>query len=1047
MDFGSGGGFPSPATEEETIARKRSRRVSFAETTAVHVFDRDEDFETPPEERPVTPSPSPSPGRPPAVDAEEGDETEGEEEFLRPPFRFVGEVDSSSPGSAAGSVASHDDDNFFGPVSTSFILSGRPSDSGMSEDDNHDITLDSRTFSLHFRNVAPPDDCSANSAGSLRTPNSESTGPIKELTGSKSGVKSSCGRDALTDMSLFADNPERYDYAKLSPALNNLLQKVKEVQEPKSPKDGISSVTPDHALTLPAYEKEHREEKSCIDNGFSSNELGTVGSLEEHISMSNPVSSSPDLIREDNVMIGDIHDKFQENRNNDHIAVHPDVNKTVKTPAMLSPPYRSFMSNVDLQPHLLHQPLSKDQSPGANHIANASILSSAVTTFSMKDAEQLRLQNQVMDSETVPHTPRTIVQPLQIPQGSVSSLRSKRQQLFSPIALPTSNVVSQEACSLGSEFVKHGKRISALEDRVLKFRLHESPATHNLRVPLVERNELGIQPNSTFSKAEDHCSTISVSSNSVPRRQLKRTSQASILGTPLRQELNEATRVQDTSCVVLALDRQPSHECSSLLDLDGVGRKRSIKENGHAEQEPPDKTAKGPRSPTTSRKQLPCVSLSSRMIEENQSEAQGNGQPVNDDWNKVVFTISNATKQIFSASISKLNLHQLDMLGDMLGEIQMGRKYKRLSTAVRIHDCGNDLQNRLAEARSLHDKLLYEKAKLQINRVKLDKLRNKARLCQVGIQECCYLKSKISHLSCPTAGAAQVKDSPLHAATLITANDGQDGFAMITEKRLELSMIQQKLENVKRSLECFCNMKGDISCDEVSRSAEEQLEMRNQCRIIHQQAWLWELNDLVKRENKRDVILNYCNMLFQRIILNINDMAGTFVNNSLNGTKIGQTFPNLNAFVAFNFLFKAAENQRVSDLRSLQKKTMETSLLLGNLVDVLEEIKVAKMELLNLTSAAFGVESQTGQLAFRLCFMSFKSAKRIVFTIDMTDLNRAVYPSEPSELLIKVCEAQTTLAQPSQDKLVVSIRDLQPGRMTILRLCRMVSQLVHTLPR
>lgn len=52
-------------------------------------------------------------------------------------------------------------------------------------------------------------------------------------------------------------------------------------------------------------------------------------------------------------------------------------------------------------------------------------------------------------------------------------------------------------------------------------------------------------------------------------------------------------------------------------------------------------------------------------------------------------------------------------------------------------------------------------------------MQNKARLCQVGIQECCYLKSKISHLSCPTAGAAQVKDSPLHAATLITANDGQ----------------------------------------------------------------------------------------------------------------------------------------------------------------------------------------------------------------------------------------------------------------------------------
>jgi hypothetical protein len=38
----------------------------------------------------------------------------------------------------------------------------------------------------------------------------------------------------------------------------------------------------------------------------------------------------------------------------------------------------------------------------------------------------------------------------------------------------------------------------------------------------------------------------------------------------------------------------------------------------------------------------------------------------------------------------------------------------------------------------------------------------------------------------------------------------------------------------------------------------------------------------------------------------------------------------------------------------------ETSLLLGNLVDVLDEIKFAKIKFLNLTSAAFVLESQTG---------------------------------------------------------------------------------------
>ena len=43
-------------------------------------------------------------------------------------------------------------------------------------------------------------------------------------------------------------------------------------------------------------------------------------------------------------------------------------------------------------------------------------------------------------------------------------------------------------------------------------------------------------------------------------------------------------------------------------------------------------------------------------------------------------------------------------------------------------------------------------------------------------------------------------------------------------------------------------------------------------------------------------------------------------------------------------------------------------MLLGNLVDVLEEIKLAKIELLNLSSAAFVLESQTGVLSILSTF-------------------------------------------------------------------------------
>uniref|UniRef100_A0A453SET4 Uncharacterized protein n=2 Tax=Aegilops tauschii TaxID=37682 RepID=A0A453SET4_AEGTS len=99
------------------------------------------------------------------------------------------------------------------------------------------------------------------------------------------------------------------------------------------------------------------------------------------------------------------------------------------------------------------------------------------------------------------------------------------------------------------------------------------------------------------------------------------------------------------------------------------------------------------------------------------------------------------------------------------GKVHVARTYKRLPAAVRMQD------PRLAEAMTLHGKLSYEKAKLQINRVKLDKLRNKAQLCQVGIQECRYLKSKISQLRRPTMGAAQMKGGPLYTETLINTCD------------------------------------------------------------------------------------------------------------------------------------------------------------------------------------------------------------------------------------------------------------------------------------
>lgn len=123
------------------------------------------------------------------------------------------------------------EDNFFGPVSASFIRPGRLSDSAAS-DDNHDLTMDSTAFSMHFRSLARSD--SGGNTLVEKTPSHICTpsdsGSFMVLTKAKKLIpqvslpfdKNSGGRDSNA-MSLVVESPHNYDYGKLSPTLEALL--------------------------------------------------------------------------------------------------------------------------------------------------------------------------------------------------------------------------------------------------------------------------------------------------------------------------------------------------------------------------------------------------------------------------------------------------------------------------------------------------------------------------------------------------------------------------------------------------------------------------------------------------------------------------------------------------------------------------------------------------------------------------------------------------------------------------------------------------------
>ncbi|XP_040931686.1 uncharacterized protein [Gossypium hirsutum] len=234
-------------TDEETIAfrKKLSRRVSFAECeiTSVHIFNRDDDYESP---QHSTPTPASERGNEVLGlfrDLIDSDDDDNDDDVLSVEKSFLRPMESPSPGgsSTVGSAISNDEDNFFGPVSANFIQPGRLSDSAAS-DDNHDITMDSITFYMHFRSIAGSESGELNTLTTTGVclPSEEkmpcqATMPSdlksfmvlmkakKVKSPSPVPISKFSGGEESNGMSLVGESMRRYDYGKLSPTLEALL--------------------------------------------------------------------------------------------------------------------------------------------------------------------------------------------------------------------------------------------------------------------------------------------------------------------------------------------------------------------------------------------------------------------------------------------------------------------------------------------------------------------------------------------------------------------------------------------------------------------------------------------------------------------------------------------------------------------------------------------------------------------------------------------------------------------------------------------------------
>lgn len=189
------------------------------------------------------------------------------------------------------------EENFFGPVSASFIRPGRLSDSAAS-DSNHDITMDSTAFSMHFRSLVMSE------SGELRTPG-ESHFFFGDKTPSQVGTPSDSRNFMLlteakkhgsqstphafkvsrsrgsNDMSLVGEHSNRFNYGQLSPTTEAIIAKVGEngnggsifdMQSPKKSEGSIAQENGCGSMDL----KDNGDAVICVDglDDDSSNGVG-----------------------------------------------------------------------------------------------------------------------------------------------------------------------------------------------------------------------------------------------------------------------------------------------------------------------------------------------------------------------------------------------------------------------------------------------------------------------------------------------------------------------------------------------------------------------------------------------------------------------------------------------------------------------------------------------------------------------------------------------------------------------------------------------------
>ncbi|CAB4305025.1 unnamed protein product [Prunus armeniaca] len=416
-------------------------------------------------------------------------------------------------------------------------------------------------------------------------------------------------------------------------------------------------------------------------------------------------------------------------------------------------------------------------------------------------------------------------------------------------------------------------------------------------------------------------------------------------------------------------------------------------------------------------------------------------------WTDILVKFSGDTEQLLSPLTSKLSLRAIGVLEDMLVQLLKANKYEALCSKVQSQkvDYISVGHKRAAEARLLLSKLVYEKAKLQLMHVKRDKLQSRVQLLSSAVQKCKMLK--LSYTQCQSKPGKQEThvDGSHRQSSLVSSEGEQEGSCNnVSTMRREIKALDRQIKSLINFFHTHIKLKGEPSCADTIALVNHHLETRTCCRFIHQDLQLWNVDHFEVKNGHYNIHLSYHGYINQRFMGTVGPASNIVLSNKLNDVKIRKNFPNMDAQVAFAFVLNSEATKKSVDSRYLAQETQVTRSLLCNLLDVVEEVDLARSEIYNLIQTSFQTPSAE-QLDMQLCFLNCKSGRKVTLTLDMTCLNSGIYPSEIllHQIQHSVSAAEVVLPQPLLAEIRAAAESLESGHMRIIRLCKCISQVVE----